>query len=441
VGAGPGFARHLRPAACRCLLPPFLPLLIVRRRTLALALFVLTLWPLQAAGADDGGIDVVVMNGPMDGRLLDFAMRSIRESDASLVVLVVDVSAVLTGDATDLLTLVADPPVPVVVWVGPAPGVAHGLAALLPSVASVGGGAPGAEIGWASPLVAGGGDDADRIRGIVPDFPEAEIDGTLVVSEPVPGLLDVVQPSIGQFIVALDGMIVPFGGGLVTLSTATHESVDGVDRVSPSRSVRFVEQGLIDRVLRLGVRPETAFFFLMIGLTLAALEFYSAGPGIAAGLGVVCLAIAGYGMAVLPMWWPGFACVIAGLGLYVVEFQRNDLGWMSILGTLLVGFGGLRFVDAAPQMVPVWWIVLLVVFGTAGFFVFGMTTLVRSRFSTQTIGRERLVGRTGTAVGAIAPDGFVVVDGAEWRARSTRVSGIGAGDPVVVAAVDGGRRR
>jgi len=121
----------------------------------------------------------------------------------------------------------------------------------------------------------------------------------------------------------------------------------------------------------------------------------------------------------------------------VVEFQRNDLGWKTLLGALLIGAGGLRFVDAAPQMVPSWWIVLIVVLGTTMFFAFAMTTVVRSRFSTQTIGREHLVGRTGTALGEIAPEGFVVVDGAEWRARSTRASGIRAGDAVVVAAVEG----
>jgi membrane-bound serine protease (ClpP class) len=227
------------------------------------------------------------------------------------------------------------------------------------------------------------------------------------------------------------------GGRTVTLSTASHEVVDGIDTVVPSGDVRFIEPGLTDRLLRLGVRPETAFFFLVLGLTMAALEFYSVGPGIAAGVALVCLVIAGYGMAVLPIWWPAAAAIVVGMFLHVVDLQRNDLGWKTILGTLLVGAGGLRFVDAAPQMVPQWWIVLLVVIGMVLFFAFAMTTVVRARFSTQTIGREHLIGRTGTAVGAIAPDGFVVVDGAEWRARSTRVSGIEAGDSVVVAGVEG----
>jgi membrane-bound ClpP family serine protease len=62
---------------------------------------------------------------------------------------------------------------------------------------------------------------------------------------------------------------------------------------------------------------------------------------------------------------------------------------------------------------------------------------VRARFSTQTIGRDHLVGVVGVAVGPIAPDGEVEVDGARWRARSTRQSGITAGDSVRIVEVDG----
>jgi membrane-bound serine protease (ClpP class) len=47
------------------------------------------------------------------------------------------------------------------------------------------------------------------------------------------------------------------------------------------------------------------------------------------------------------------------------------------------------------------------------------------------------VGLTGTADTAISPEGTVLVAGARWRARSTRISGIEAGDSVEVVAVEG----
>jgi membrane-bound serine protease (ClpP class) len=269
---------------------------------------------------------------------------------------------------------------------------------------------------------------------LAPDLPAEAYDGRITVGQdPVPGLIDVVQPALGQFIVALDGMSVVVRGVEVTLATAQRASGDGVSPVP----VRFIEPGLIDRTLRLAVSPEAAFFFLVLGLALAVFEFYAAGPGLAAAVAALCLLLAGYGVAVLPVWWPAIGAVLAGIWLYVVEFQRNDLGWKSLLGTVLLALGGLRFVDGAPQMTTTWWVVVLVVVGAALFFGFALTTVVRARFSTETIGREHLVGRLGTAAGSIAPDGIVIVDGAEWRARSTRASGIAAGDAVRVSAVTG----
>jgi membrane-bound serine protease (ClpP class) len=175
----------------------------------------------------------------------------------------------------------------------------------------------------------------------------------------------------------------------------------------------------------------------MVGFSLVAFEFYAVGPGAAAAVGVVSLLLGGYGISVLPVRWWAVALIPVGLLLYTVDFQRNDLGWKSLLGTGALISAGLFFTDAAPQIVQTWWIVLIIVLGTAMWFGFALTTIVRSRFSTQTIGRDHLIGRMGTAETAIAPDGTVVVEGAKWQARSTRVSGIEAGDRVEVVAVEG----
>jgi membrane-bound ClpP family serine protease len=88
-------------------------------------------------------------------------------------------------------------------------------------------------------------------------------------------------------------------------------------------------------------------------------------------------------------------------------------------------------------MAPVWWIVLVVVVGAALFYGVALTTIVRSRFSTTTIGREYLIGKLGSAETAFDPEGIVVVDEARWRGRAHREAGIEAGDDVEVVGVDG----
>jgi membrane-bound serine protease (ClpP class) len=63
--------------------------------------------------------------------------------------------------------------------------------------------------------------------------------------------------------------------------------------------------------------------------------------------------------------------------------------------------------------------------------------MVRSRFSTPTIGREWMVGEEGTAVGRVAPDGIVRVRDAPWRARTNRATPIDADQRVRVVSIDG----
>jgi len=391
----------------------------------------------SANAGSGGGIDVVVGSGSLDARLTDFVIGAIEGSDAQVVVLQVDSAATLDGNIDGLIDLAIGSSVPVAVYAGPDPARVSGGALRLLASAQIAGAAPGVVLGPASPTRAGAGNDSDAIRGAHPDLPEELLSGSVRVTHDFDGFLDLVEPSIGQFVVGLDGREVVMGGSQVVLNTAVEETTDGVTAVRPAASVRFIEPGLIDATLRLGIGPEAAFFFLVVGLSLVVFEFYAAGPGVAAVVAVSCLLLGGYGISVLPVRWWAVALIPIGLLLYTIEFQRNDLGWKSILGTAALLAGGLSFTDAAPQIVQTWWIVLIIVLGTALWFGFALTTIVRSRFSTQTIGRDHLVGRIGTADTRLAPDGTVVVEGARWQARSARMSGIESGDQVEVVAVEG----
>jgi membrane-bound serine protease (ClpP class) len=84
------------------------------------------------------------------------------------------------------------------------------------------------------------------------------------------------------------------------------------------------------------------------------------------------------------------------------------------------------------------WITLLVaIVGVSVAMIGGMPAMVRTRFSTPTIGREWMVGEIGTAQGRIAPDGIVTVRDAPWRARTNRATPIDAAASVRVVSIDG----
>ena len=110
---------------------------------------------------------------------------------------------------------------------------------------------------------------------------------------------------------------------------------------------------------------------------------------------------------------------------------------MSAVGGGLLIWSGFNFSGGEPQVrtgIPG---VILTVLAVLFFYLLAIPTMGRARFSTQTIGREGLVGRRGLAITDFGPEGVVEVDGARWPATGHRESGIKAGAEVVVTAVRG----
>lgn len=399
---------------------------LVRLALASLALVLVTV----PASATTGGttVEFVELSGILDTRMLDFAAdaieRAAERGDTAVVVLQIDSPGVVGSQAAldRLVRLVESPPLPVAAWIGPAPARAHGGAAVVALAADLVFAAPGSVIGLRVPAVAGVGEPADTDPLDVSVVPVEDV-SSIEVSEATAAPRQVAQ--------LLDGRTVSFVAGERILTTLI--DVDGGATVD----VVIRQPGWWDGFLRLASTPEAAFFLLVAGLTVAAFEFYAIGPGLAAGVAALCLFLASYGLAVLPVRWWAVAVVVVAIWVLTVSFQRGGVVAFTAPALVALVVAGFAYTDAAPQFSPGAPGVVLTVASAAFLFLLAMPTVARSRFSTQTIGRERLLGRSGIAVSALEPDGVVEVDGARWRASAHRESGIGQGDRVNVTAVDG----
>jgi membrane-bound serine protease (ClpP class) len=417
---------------------------VLRRLSLLLLVIAAALGVVPAAAqeSDAGPVAVADVRGPLDQRAIDFLVDVISNEDAQLIVLKIDNPGVASGDLAELVAAIRTSGTPVVAWVGPDGAVAYGdVAQLLDDVAVVGA-SPGARIGFVDPSFEGEIDLPEIEQTYRYQYRSEMVVGPGGTGEDaVPEHLAatmIVEPTIGQFIAALDGTDVATSLGNVTLETAMDAKLDdGTDVTVSSVPVRFLKPTLLTRFLRLGTRPDATLFFLLAGLAAAAFEFYAAGAGVAAAVGVLSLFLAGYGFATLPMNWPAVVAAVIGIGLYTWDFQRHELGIRSGVGTLLMLGGGFWLVGGTPQISTNWWAVVLTVVGIMLFYLFAMTTIVRSRFGTPTLGREHLVGMAGIAETSLHPDGVVVIDGAKWRARAHRAAGVEAGSDIEVLAVEG----
>jgi membrane-bound ClpP family serine protease len=386
----------------------------------------------MGAGTDETSspaAEVIELAGILDDSALRYLADAIEESAAlgrELAIVQINSSAVV-ADMDELLQtadLIADPPLPLVVWLGPAPARVGGGAAQLFSLAPLVAAAPGSEIENWSPAVVGSKTDLVD--------PPAVVGNSLLVEGPVDGLIDLVVPSIRQLLQEVDGVEVVVRGESRVLQTL--EPTEGGLTNIP---VSFRQPGLWSRFLRLAITPEAAFFFLVAGLTMVAFEFYALGPGVAAGVAAVSLLLAGHGISILPIRGWGLGLTVTGLALLVGGHQQGGVFGLTVLGTAALVAGGLGFTGGAPQVQISWPGVVASILAVLFFFLLAMPTVGRARFSTPTMGRDYLIGRRGNARVDLTPDGVVDVDGAQWPATTHREAAIHAGEPVTVTGVVG----
>ncbi|MFP5376107.1 MAG: NfeD family protein [Acidimicrobiia bacterium] len=384
--------------------------------TLALAFAVLGAALLAAAPAGaqprDRHVDVIEVIGLVDAVQVDFvgdALRRAAEGGAEALVIQVDSSGGIAdrGDLDALVFRLAHAPVPVAAWVGPSGGQALGQGYELVRAAGIAGIASRGRLG--------------PREGPVPA--EAALRR---------GMVDVVAPTLGDFIVELDGREVA-GRTLETAEVVREEGSD--PRRRPTVDVRFAKLGLLPRLLHTAASPSVAYLLFAAGLALIVLELFTAGIGVAAVTGAGCVVLAGYGLAALPSRPYAVALVALAFPAYAVDVQAGTPRTWTAIGTAMLAVGSVRLYGDGLAPSPL--VLVTVVAGTALLMVAGLPAMLRARFSTPTIGRESMVGETGEAVAAVDPEGTVEVRGATWRARTNRATPIGAGDAVRVVAVDG----
>jgi membrane-bound serine protease (ClpP class) len=177
-----------------------------------------------------------------------------------------------------------------------------------------------------------------------------------------------------------------------------------------------------------------AYLLLTLGLALIVFELFTAGVGVAGVVGAGSFVLACYGLAVLPTNWFGIALVCLSMAAFAIDVQTGIPRFWTGAGMTMFVVGSLTLFDG----VGLSWVTLLVaVIGVALAFVAGMPSMVRTRFSTPTIGREWMLGEMGRAVTAISPDGVVQIREALWRAYTNRATPIEELDKVRVVGIEG----
>jgi len=369
-----------------------------------------------ATGADElDPVDVVEVSGLLDRIVADNIETAIERSQnngSQAVILQLNSKGAVIGRErmAELLESIAASKVPVAIWVGPSGSRAYGLPAQMLAVADVTAMAPGARVGRTGTLLSV--NDTQITFG-------SDAANDAIYKETL-GFLDAREQKILKF--------------------STDDALDSKGQVTrEATTVRFFKLGLMPRLLHTVASPPSAYLLLTIGVALLIFEFFTAGIGVAGLVGAVCLILGGLGIGALPMSGFGVALFLLAMVAFAIDVQVGVPRFWTGVGLftyVIASFTMFRSVDGL-SMRPSWLTLSVCIIGIALTFIVGMPSMVRTRFATPTIGRDNLVGTTGVAVGDIAPDGIVVVDGAQWRARTNRATPLTSNQEVRVASIDG----
>jgi membrane-bound serine protease (ClpP class) len=385
--------------------------------TVLLALVLAVIDGAAPAGAQptNGDVAVIQVTGYLDPIEVSFVERSLAAAERDRVtalVLQLDSPGAVVSDAevNRLAGRLRGASVTVGVWVGPSGAQAGGRAADLVAGGDFRALAPGSRL-----QVEGG----ERIGA-----DEALATGRTNVGSQCQrerGSTEGCAATLGDFIVSL---------GVPTRSVEK----DGQTRLEPDVRTRFGQLNLTDRLFHSVASPPVAYLLFVVGMALLLFELFTAGVGVAGVVGAVSFLLGCYGLAVLPTRPGAIALLVFSMLGYAIDIQTGVPRVWTGIATVSFVAGSLVLYDG----VSLSWVTLVVaIVGMTVAMLAGMPAMVRTRFSTPTIGREWMVGEQGEARTTVAPEGTVVVRGAPWRARTNRATPIAAGDTIRVAAIEG----
>ncbi len=403
-----------------------------------------------------GLIDPVTKN-----YLLDQLERAEDDGALALVIWLNSNGSVLDDEAfTELATTLVDSPVPIVVWVGQSGATVTGGAAELIGIADLVGVSAGSTIGETGPArlpssfapafgeaterletTTIGADEAIQLG--ISEGPVSDVSTIGTFLTLIPGY-EVVRCQDRSLIPDEDGAgegaandgAVDEGGDVDRVDADQAGAIPGLRTVSATRN-EISGLPLTSQLFHTVASPEVAYLLFALGLGLLLFELYTAGVGVAGVVGAGLLALGSYGLAVLPTRWWGIGLLLVSIVLLAVDVQTNVPRFYTAVGLGAFVLGTFTLYEGGPDGVSMSWVTVIA--GLIGAFLYaytGMPSMVRTRFSTPTIGRSWMVGEMGEAVTDVSPEGTVKVRDVSWRAITNRATPVKAGDPVRVVGLD-----
>jgi membrane-bound serine protease (ClpP class) len=362
---------------------------------------------------------------PVTTEIFTSALERARQQGDSLIILRLNTPGGLMDAMRETIERMVASPIPVVTYVAPSGGRSASAGFFLLESGDVAAMAPGTNTGAAHPVALGGQMDAiekEKVendaaaymrsicakRGRNSAIAESAVRESKSFTEREAldqHLIDLIAPDEKSLLAALDGReITRFNGSHETLHTA-------------GASIDVYERSARQKVISAIADPNVALILLVLGALGIYLEFTSPGliaPGVA---GAILLLLGLSALSLLPINWLGAALLVVALASFVLEAKFATHGILALGGAIAMVLGAVMLVNGPiPEMRVHWQTALGLALPFSAITVFLLSLALRARRNKVETGAEGMIGETGSALTALAPEGKVLVRGEYWDA-------------------------
>jgi membrane-bound serine protease (ClpP class) len=360
------------------------------------------------------------------------------------VVILLDTPGGLADSMKDIYQAELASKVPVIVYVSPDGARAASAGVWIVQAGDIAAMAPSTNIGSSTPITSGGGnipsdlrrkainDAAASLRALAEthgrngDWAEQAVrkaDNLTAQEALEKNVIDVIAPTLPALLDKVDGW---------------KTKPDGKVLHTKDAQITQVEMGLWKSLLDLLIDPNLIALMLSIGVIGIVVELWNPGLIFPGTVGAISLIVGLFGLQVLPISIAGLLLMLLAAGFFAAEAFIVSHGALALAGSICFFIGALMLFDPAGQAYQVsTGVALSFAVGLALLFAFAGAKVWQVRRTPPQTGQEELLGQVGRVRSALDPEGYVLVHGELWRARSTD-GPIAAGEPVVVTGLEDG---
>jgi membrane-bound serine protease (ClpP class) len=441
---------------------------------LALGLLVLVAGPAASqSGASSGTAQATLLKiegaiGPATSRYFVRGLEAAQAHGSRLLIVQIDTPGGLDTAMRDIIRAILASPIPVVSYVAPSGARAASAGTYILFASHIAAMAPATNVGAATPVSIGGGEEAPAPAAPVGGPTGAPVKDAHAAEPGTPMERKMVNDAAAYLhsLAELRGRNVEWtndavrGAASLPASEALKRHVidlvardipdllaqiDGREVLIGNRTVKLATQGLtVERIdpdwrtqlLSVITHPTIAYGLLLIGLYGLLLEGYNPGVMFPGVIGVIALMLALFALQILSVNYAGLALVVLGVGMIIAEFHVPAFGSLGLGGLVAFVVGSIILFDAETPGMAIGLPLIAGIATVGGLVVLAIAFLgARSQRRPVVTGERVMVGQTAEAVENFNERGQVRYAGELWNAHTA--TPLTVGQQVRIVKVEG----